>query len=69
VSKQNLNPSYWHICRTKNHQKQNKIEKVMGPPSRMGQKLKKKPPHITKANSQTPKKIPCMLLSKFKDDL
>jgi len=28
VSKQNLNTSYWCIWRTKNHQKQNRIEKV-----------------------------------------
>jgi hypothetical protein len=28
VSKQNLNPSYWHIWHTKNHQKRNKIKKV-----------------------------------------
>ncbi len=34
----------------------------MAPQSREGQEFKKnKPPHITKANSQTPKKIPCML--------
>jgi hypothetical protein len=41
VSKQNLNPSYWHICCIKNHQKWNKIEKIMALQSRGGQELKK----------------------------
>jgi hypothetical protein len=39
----------------KNHQKHNKVEKVMAPQNRGGQNLKKKPSNATKASSQTPK--------------
>ncbi len=41
VSKQKLNPSYWHLWGTTNHKKWNRIEKVMAPQSRRVQKLKK----------------------------
>jgi hypothetical protein len=41
VSKKNLNSSYWRIWNIKNHQKWNKIEKVMAFQSRGGQELKK----------------------------
>jgi hypothetical protein len=34
VFKQKLNPSYWHIWRTKNRQKWNKIKNIMAPQSR-----------------------------------
>ncbi len=58
MSKQNLNPSYWCLWGTKNHQKHNRIEKIMAPQSREGQKLKKnKPPNGTKVSSETPKRI------------
>jgi hypothetical protein len=40
VSKQNLNPSYWHIWCIKNCQKRNRIKKVMAPKSREGKKFK-----------------------------
>jgi hypothetical protein len=54
----NLNPLYCCIWHTKNCQKRNRIEKVMTPHSRGGQKPRKnKPPNATKANSQTPKNI------------
>jgi hypothetical protein len=50
--KQNLNPSYWSLWGTKNRQKWNRIEKVIAPQSRGGQKLKKnKPLNATKASS------------------
>jgi hypothetical protein len=38
VSKQNLNPSRWHIWCIKNRQKQIRIEKVTAPQSKGGQK-------------------------------
>ncbi len=40
VSKRNLNPSYWRIWCTTNHQKHNRIEKVMASQNRGGQELK-----------------------------
>jgi hypothetical protein len=55
--KKNLNPFYWHIWCTKNHQKRNRIEKVMAPQSKGGQELQKKPPNATMADSQTPTKL------------
>jgi len=58
MSKKNLNPSYWHPWGIKNDKKKwNRIEKIMGPQSKEGQKLKKKPLNGTKASSQTPKII------------
>jgi hypothetical protein len=41
MSKQNLNRSYWHLWDIKNDKNNNKIEKVMAPQSKGGQKLKK----------------------------
>ncbi len=41
----------------------------MDPQSREGQELKKQTTEWYKACSQTPKKIPSMLLLEFKDDL
>jgi hypothetical protein len=69
MPQQNLNPSYWCIWCTKNHLKETRIEKVMDPQSREGQELKKQTTEWYKACSQTPKKIPSMLLLEFKDDL
>jgi hypothetical protein len=72
MSEQNLNPFYWCIFRTKNHKKWIRIEKVMAPQNRKGSRIQKtKPPHATKAGSQTLKNslYVVMLLSKFKDDL
>jgi len=58
VSKQNLNPSPWHIWHINNHWKWIRNEKVMDPQHKRGQEWKKnKPLNITKANSQTPKKF------------
>jgi hypothetical protein len=58
MSIQNLNPFYWHIRRTKNSLKQNRIEKVRALQNREGEKLEKnKPPNPTKVDSQTPKKF------------
>jgi len=58
VSKQNLNLSYWHIWRTKNCQKWNKIEKVISSKvKRIKNSKKNKPPNITKAGFWTLQKF------------
>jgi hypothetical protein len=57
MSKQHLNPFYWHIWCIKNHKKWNKIEKIMALQSKRGSKIQKnKPPNATKVGSQTPTK-------------
>jgi hypothetical protein len=63
MSKQNLNPFYWRIWRTKNYQKNNRIEKVMVPQSRKGQELKKNKP-LQRPILEHPKKfIVCCSIS------
>jgi hypothetical protein len=67
-----LNPSYWRIWHIKNHQKWNRIEKVMAPPNKRGQELKKtKPSNATRPVLEHPKKklYVVLLLLESKDDL
>jgi hypothetical protein len=61
VSKQNLNPSYWHIWCIKNCQRWNVIEKVMAAQSKGGQKLKKTTTKHYKGEFPNTQKIPCIL--------
>jgi hypothetical protein len=58
VSKMNLNSSYWRMWRTKNRQRQIRIEKVMTPQSKRGQELKnKQTTKHYKTSSQSSKKF------------
>jgi hypothetical protein len=51
VSKQNLNPSYWHILYTKNRKKWIRIEKLMTPQNRGVKNSKKQTIECYKADS------------------
>jgi hypothetical protein len=56
--KQNLNPSYWCIWRTKNRKKGSRFEKVMIPQSRESKTQKNKSLNTTTmVGSQSPKKF------------
>jgi hypothetical protein len=70
-----LNLSYWHIWRTKNCPKHNRIEKVTAPLSRRGRELKKKK---KKKHQMLQRPVPehpknslygTLLLLEFQDDL